>query len=80
MAGKDRPLEGTKEFDEWVLERARKRAEDLFNTEIPEDLHDVGRGMIAGPEKVEDIMPEKTISEDIAIDKEEKRSKFKIIK
>ncbi|MGY5774462.1 hypothetical protein ACXHP8_22530 [Vibrio antiquarius] len=80
MADKDRPLEGTKEFEEWVLERARKRAEALFNTEIPEDLHEVGRGIIAGPQKPEDIMPEKTISEDIAIDKAEKRSKFKVIK
>lgn len=31
-------------------------------------------GLIAGPINIEDIMPEKTIAEDIAIEKEEKRN------
>lgn len=30
-------------------------------------------GLIAGPRKIEDIMPEKTIAEDIAIEKAEKK-------
>ncbi|CCO46325.1 hypothetical protein VIBNISOn1_1740002 [Vibrio nigripulchritudo SOn1] len=76
----DRPLEGTSEFDEWALERAKRRAEEIFGTEVPEDLHDIGIGIIAGPKNAKDIMPEKSISEDIAIDNEEKRSKFKVVK
>jgi len=75
-----RPIEGTPEFDTWILERAKKRAKELFNTEIPEELQDVGKGLIAGPEKFSDLMPEKTIAEDIAIDKEERRSKLKVVK
>ena len=40
---------GTPEFEAWLLDRATKRAEKLFNTEIPEALADVSSGLIACP-------------------------------
>ena len=52
----------------------------LDNTEIPADLADVDSGIIAGPLDWEDLMPEKTIAEDIAIDKAHKRKHLKSVK
>jgi len=71
---------GTPEFEAWLLGRAKERAEKLFTTEIPEELADVGSGLIAGPRSWEEIMPEKTIAEDIAIDKAHKRKHLKVAK
>lgn len=48
--------------------------------ETPEDLADVGSGLIAGSRSWEDVMPEKTIAEDIAIDKAHKRMHLKSVK
>lgn len=76
----EKPPAGTPEFDEWLLEKLRKRAEELFNADIPEELQDVGIGRSVGPEKASDLMPEKTVAEDIAIDKEQRLSKFKVVK
>lgn len=80
MKNSERPEPGTPEFDKWLNERAEKRAKEIFEKETPEEFADVGRGIIAGPKKSSDIMPEKTIAEDIAIDKYEKRSHLKIVK
>lgn len=74
------PKPGTPEFEQWLLDRAKERAEKLFNTEIPADLADVDSGIIAGPLDWEDLMPEKTIAEDIAIDKAHKRKHLKSVK
>ena len=71
---------GTPEFEQWLLERAKERAEKLFTTEIPEELADVGSGLIAGPRSWADVMPDKTIAEDIAIDKAHKRKHLKVVK
>jgi hypothetical protein len=68
------------EFEQWLLDRAKERAEKLFNTEIPADLADVDSGIIASPLDWEDLMPEKTIAEDIAIDKAHKRKHLKSVK
>lgn len=76
----EKPPVGTPEFDEWLLEKLRKRAEELFNADIPEECHDVGVGRSVGPEKASDLMPEKTVAEDISIDKEQRLSKFKVVK
>ena len=75
-----KPEPGTPEFEQWLLERAKERAEKLITTEIPEDLADVDSGIIAGPCNWEDVMPEKTIAEDIAIDKVHKRKNLKVVK
>ena len=74
------PKPDSPEFEQWLLDRAKERAEKLFNTEIPADLADVGSGLIAGPRSWEDVMPEKTIAEDIAIDKAHKRKHLKSVK
>ncbi|WP_445767172.1 hypothetical protein [Rheinheimera sp.] len=75
-----RPSPDSSEFEQWLLARAKERAEKLFTTEIPEDLADVGSGLIAGPRSWADVMPEKTIAEDIAIDKAHKRKHLKVVK
>ena len=66
----DKPKLGTPEFDEWLANKAKKWSEDLFSKDMPSELANLECGLIAGPKKIEDIMPEKTIAEDIAIDKE----------
>lgn len=76
----NKPEPGTPEFEAWLLDRAKKRAEKIFTVEIPEELADVGSGLIAGPRSWEDVMPEKTIAEDIAIDKAHKRMHLKVVK
>ncbi|CCN47490.1 hypothetical protein MADA3029_1070169 [Vibrio nigripulchritudo MADA3029] len=76
-----RPPEGTPELDEWLLQRARKRFEELEKVDVPEHLAEaVGQGKIAGPKNAEDVMPEKSISIDIEIEKDEKSNKFKVVK
>ena len=37
MKKSDRPDPGIPEFEQWLLDRAKERAEKLFNTEIPEE-------------------------------------------
>lgn len=78
--GNNKPPLGTPEFDDWLLKKLEKRADELFNADIPEELQDAGTGRSVGPKKVNDLMPEKTVAEDIAIDKYERFVKFKIIK
>lgn len=80
MKKTDRPEPGTPEFEAWLLKRAQKWSDELFTTEIPEELADVGSGLIAGPRSWEGLMPEKTIAEDIAIDKAHKRKHLKVVK
>ena len=75
-----RPSPDSPEFEQWLLDRAKKRAERIFTVEIPEELADVGSGLIAGPRSWEDVMPEKTIAEDIAIDKAHKRKHLRVVK
>ncbi|GAB58274.1 hypothetical protein [Rheinheimera nanhaiensis] len=75
-----RPEPGTPEFEQWLLDRAKKRADRIFTVEIPEDLAHVDSGIMAGPGSWKDIMPEKTIAEDIAIDKAHKRKHLKVVK
>ncbi|HEY9043251.1 MAG TPA: hypothetical protein VIN66_13805 [Rheinheimera sp.] len=80
MTKSKRPSPDSPEFEQWLLDRAKERADKLFNTEIPADLADVDSGIIAGPLDWEDLMPEKTIAEDIAIDKAHKRKHLKTVK
>jgi hypothetical protein len=80
MTKNKRPSPDSPEFEQWLLERAKERAEKLYTKEIPEELADVGSGLIAGPRSWEDVMPEKTIAEDIAIDKAHKRMHLKSVK
>lgn len=80
MKKSDRPEPGTPEFEAWLLARAQKWSDELLTTEIPADLADVDSGIIAGPLDWEDLMPEKTIAEDIAIDKAHKRKHLKSVK
>lgn len=73
-----RPKPGTPEFEEWLLKRAKKRAHELYNADIPEELADkVGSGIMTGPVHSDDLKPEKTSAEDIEIDKEIQRSHLK---
>lgn len=80
MSKMDRPEPGTPEFDAWLNERAKQWSEELFSKAMPEDLADVGIGFIAGPVRASDLLPEKTISEDIALDKAQKRAHLKKVK
>lgn len=74
----------TPELDDWILESARKRWEELSNVEIPDDLAEaVGQGRIVGPEKAEDLTLERSIEIDNAIEEAERLErlkKFKVIK
>ncbi len=79
MSGK-RPDPGTPEFEQWILDRAKKRAEELYNSEVPEELAEkVGSGIMTKPVGSEDLVNEKTFSEDIKVDKEIKRSHLKVL-
>ncbi len=80
MTKNKRPSPDSPEFEQWLIERAKERAEKLFSVEIPEELADVGSGLIAGPRSWDELMPEKTIAEDIAIDKAHKRKHLKVVK
>jgi len=75
-----RPSPDSPEFEVWLLAKAQKWFDELFTTEIPEELADVGCSLIAGPRSWEGIMPEKTIAEDIAINKTHKRKHLKVVK
>ncbi|WP_028863990.1 hypothetical protein [Psychromonas aquimarina] len=78
MADKLEP--GTPEFEEWVSKRAEERAKKLFSEEMPPELAELEKGLIAGPKDITDVMPEKSIPEDVAIEKSEKNSHLKLIK
>ncbi|MCC5827459.1 hypothetical protein [Alkalimonas sp.] len=80
MTTKKRPPADSPELEQWLLERARERAEKLFSTEIPEELADVDSGLMAGPRSWDELMPEKTNVEDIAIDKAHQRKHLKSVK
>ena len=80
MKNSDRPEPGTPEFEVWLLARAQKWSDELFTAEIPEELAHVDSGIMAGPRSWEDVLPEKTIAEDIAIDKAHKRMHLKVVK
>ena len=56
---KNRLEPGTPEFEACLLAKAQKWSDELFTTEIPEELADVGSGLIAGPRSWADVMPEK---------------------
>ena len=75
-----RPKHGTPEFDEWLTKRMKKRAKEIFSVEIPEEIAEkVGCGMMTAPVHINDLVPEKTIAEDIAIDKEIARSHLEVV-
>ena len=76
----DKPESGTPEFEKWLKQRAKERAEKLFSEEMPPELAELEKGLIAGPKDISDIMPEKSIPEDIAIDKSNKKKHLKLIK
>lgn len=76
----ERPEPGTPEFEQWILERAKKRAEELYKSEVPEELAEkVGSGIMTDTVCSDDLKNEKTFSEDIKIDKEIKRSHLKVL-
>jgi len=68
----NKPEPGTPEFDKWLANKAKGWSKELFSKDKPPEIAELESGVIAGPKNIEDIMPEKTIAEDIAIDKEEK--------
>ncbi|MEH8017523.1 hypothetical protein MN202_09775 [Rheinheimera muenzenbergensis] len=51
----NRPERGMPEFEAWLLAKAQKWSDELITTEIPEELADVGSGLIAGPRSWEDV-------------------------
>lgn len=66
-----RPPRGTPEFEAWLLEMARRDAERLFRDPPPPELIEAESGIIAGPRQMSDLLPEKTIAEDLAIDRQQ---------
>ena len=66
----EKPRRGTPEFDEWIMQLAIKRAEEIYNTEVPEELLEkIGSGRMTAPLKANELDFEKTLAEDIAMDK-----------
>lgn len=76
----DKPKAGTPEFEKWLKQRAEERSKKLFSEEMPPELVELEKGIIAGPKDISDIMPEKSIPEDIAIAKNDKKQHLKLIK
>lgn len=76
----DKPEPGTPEFETWLKQRAEERSKKLFSEEMPPELAELEKGLIAGPKDILDVMPEKSIPEDIAIEKSDKARHLKIIK
>lgn len=66
-----RPPRGTPEFDLWLLEMALRDAERLFRDPLSPELVEAESGIIAGPRQMGDLLPEKTIAEDLAIDRQQ---------
>ena len=50
---------------------ARRDAERLFRDSPPPELIAAESGIIAGPRQMSDLLPEKTIAEDLAIDRQQ---------
>lgn len=69
MAKSEAPEPGTPEYQQWLIEHSRPLIDRLFEHPIPEDVAQAEDGLIAGPESWDQLMPEKTIPEDIAVDK-----------
>lgn len=67
------PHPATPEFDEWLLQSSREFAKRLFRDPPPPELVEAESGIIAGPRKMSDLLPEKTIAEDLAIDRQQVR-------
>ncbi|WP_166836295.1 hypothetical protein [Rheinheimera pleomorphica] len=80
MTTDSNPKPSTPEFEAWLLAKAQKWSDELFTAEIPEELAHVDSGIMAGLRSWADVMPEKTIAEDIAIDKAHKRMHLKVVK
>ena len=75
-----KPKPGTPEFDEWLKKKAISWSNELFSNTKPDEIADLEQGVIAGPKNIEDVLPEKTIPEDIKIDKEDAKNHLKKIK
>lgn len=71
MQSTSRPPRGTPEFEAWLLAMARRDAERLFRDPPPPELVEAESGIIAGPRQMSDLLPEKTIAEDLAIDRQQ---------
>ena len=66
-----KPHPATPEFDAWLLQSSREFAERLFRDPPPPELVEAESGIIAGPRQMSDLLPEKTIAEDLAIDRQQ---------
>ncbi len=73
MSKTSRPERGTPEFDEWLLQSSREFAERLFRDPPPPELVEAESGIIAGPRQMSELLPETTIAEDLAIDRQQAR-------
>ncbi|GLQ29613.1 hypothetical protein [Litoribrevibacter albus] len=67
-----KPEPGSPEFEACLNQQAQKWSKELFDKEKPDDIAELEKGIIAGPKNFKDVMPEKTIPEDIAIDRKDK--------
>ena len=74
------PDSGASEYQQWLIQQSKPLIDRLFGHPIPEDVAQAEDGLIAGPESWDQLMPEKTIPEDIAIDKAHQSSKLKLVK
>lgn len=61
------PDPGTPEFQLRLIEHSKPLIDRLFEHPIPEDVAQTEDDLIAGPESWDQLMPEKTVAEDIAI-------------
>lgn len=74
------PEPGTPGYQQWLIEHSKPLIDRLFEHPIPEDVAQAEDGLIAGPESWDQLMPEKTIAEDVAIDKAHQGGKLKLVK
>jgi hypothetical protein len=80
MAKSAAPEPGTPEYQQWLIEHSKPLIDRLFEHPIPEDVAQAEDGLIAGPESWDQLMPEKTIPEDIAINKAHQSRGLKLVK
>ena len=74
------PEPDTPEYQRWLIRHSKPLIDRLFEHPIPEDVAQAEDGLIAGPESWVQLMPEKTVAEDVAIDKARRSSKLKLVK
>lgn len=74
------PDPSASEYQQWLIQQSKPLIDSLFEHPMPENVAQAEDGLIVGPESWDQLMPEKTVPEDIAVDKAHQSSKLKLVR